>query len=191
MEVCVKFGWSAFDSCHWIPTSGYFCVHIQVAIGKSSPPIRPVWIRGEWLKYWPPWEDLMFIAHQIITMTTFYSRRRSKKTSKLRVTGVCVGNSPVTGEFPAQRVSNTENVSIDDVTMYWAIAAQPREPVGSNLSGLAIIPSLTIRSQQIFAHVTTAQLSWHVQNFVAITVLASRWEWNEISIEFELWWKSR
>ena len=29
-------------------------------------------------------------------------RRRSKKTSKLRVTGLCVGNSPGTGEFPAQ-----------------------------------------------------------------------------------------
>ena len=39
-------------------------------------------------------------------------RRRSKKTSKLRVTDLCVGNSPVTGEFPAQRSSNAENVSI-------------------------------------------------------------------------------
>ena len=39
-------------------------------------------------------------------------RRRSKKTSKLRVTGLCVGNSPVTGEFPAQRASHAENVSI-------------------------------------------------------------------------------
>ena len=39
-------------------------------------------------------------------------RRRSKKTSKLRVTGLCEGNSPVTGEFPAQRASNAENVSI-------------------------------------------------------------------------------
>ena len=28
---------------------------------------------------------------------------RSKKTSKLRVTGLCAGNSPVTGEFPAQK----------------------------------------------------------------------------------------
>ena len=37
---------------------------------------------------------------------------RSKKTSKLRVTGLCVGNSPVTGEFPAQMASNAENVSI-------------------------------------------------------------------------------
>ena len=39
-------------------------------------------------------------------------RRRSKKTSKLRVTGLCVGNSPGTGEFPAQMDSYAENVSI-------------------------------------------------------------------------------
>ena len=39
-------------------------------------------------------------------------RRRSKKTSKLRVTGLWVGNSPGTGEFPAQMTSNAENVSI-------------------------------------------------------------------------------
>ena len=39
-------------------------------------------------------------------------RRRSKKTSKLRVIGLCEGNSPVTGEFPAQMVSNADNVSL-------------------------------------------------------------------------------
>ena len=39
-------------------------------------------------------------------------RRRSKKTSKLRVTGLCAGISPETGEFPAQKASNAENVSI-------------------------------------------------------------------------------
>ena len=47
--------------------------------------------------------------------------RRSKKTSKLRVTGLCAGNSPGTGEcgeftgdrwIPTQRASNAENVSI-------------------------------------------------------------------------------
>ena len=37
---------------------------------------------------------------------------RSKKTSKLCVTGLCVGDSPVTGEFPAQMVSNAVNVFI-------------------------------------------------------------------------------
>ena len=35
-----------------------------------------------------------------------------KEVSKLRVTGLCEGNSPVTGEFPAQRASNAENISI-------------------------------------------------------------------------------
>ena len=38
--------------------------------------------------------------------------RRSQNTSKLHVTGFCAGNSQVTGEFPAQRASNPENVSI-------------------------------------------------------------------------------
>ena len=39
-------------------------------------------------------------------------RIRLKKTSKLHVTGLCAGNSPVTGEFPAQMASNAKNVSI-------------------------------------------------------------------------------
>ena len=39
-------------------------------------------------------------------------RRRSKKTSKLRVTGLCEGYPPVTGGFPSQRASNTKSVSI-------------------------------------------------------------------------------
>ena len=39
-------------------------------------------------------------------------RCRLKKTSRLCVTGLCAGNSPVAGEFPAQRASNAENVSI-------------------------------------------------------------------------------
>ena len=39
-------------------------------------------------------------------------RFRSKKTSKLHITGLCEGNSLVTGEFPTQMASNEENVSI-------------------------------------------------------------------------------
>ena len=39
-------------------------------------------------------------------------RRTSEKTSKLRVTGLCEGNPPVTSGFPSQRASNAENVSI-------------------------------------------------------------------------------
>ena len=37
---------------------------------------------------------------------------RSKKTSKLCITGLCEKNSPGTGDFPTQRVSNAVNVSI-------------------------------------------------------------------------------
>ena len=39
-------------------------------------------------------------------------RHRSKNISKLSATGLCVGNSPVTGEFLAQMASNAEKVSI-------------------------------------------------------------------------------
>ena len=56
------------------------------------------------------------MASQISSLTivyqTVYSRHSSKKTWKLRVTGLFVGDSPVTSEFPAQRASNAENVSI-------------------------------------------------------------------------------
>ena len=44
-------------------------------------------------------------------------RRRSKKTSKLRVTDLCAGNSTVTSEFPAQMASNAEMFPFDDVIM--------------------------------------------------------------------------
>ena len=47
-----------------------------------------------------------------IVYSTVYPGADQKKTSKLRVTGLCAGNSPVTGEFPAQMASNVENVSI-------------------------------------------------------------------------------
>ena len=50
-------------------------------------------------------------------------RRRSQKAAKLRVTGLCAGNSPVTGEFPAQSASNAENVSI-----WWRHHAYALEP---------------------------------------------------------------
>ena len=47
----------------------------------------------------------------IVCSTVCSGADRSNKTSKLHVTGLCAGNSPVTSEFPAQRTSNTENVS--------------------------------------------------------------------------------
>ena len=42
-------------------------------------------------------------------------RRRSKKTSKLRVSGLCEGNPPMTGGFPSQRVGDAKMFPFDDV----------------------------------------------------------------------------
>ena len=41
--------------------------------------------------------------------------RRSKKTPKPRVTGLCEGNSPVTGELPSQKASNAKMFPFEDV----------------------------------------------------------------------------
>ena len=63
------------------------------------------------------WLVLMHLkASQItslaIVYSTVYSGADQRKTSKLRATGLCVGNSPVIGEFSAQMASNAENISI-------------------------------------------------------------------------------
>ena len=54
--------------------------------------------------------------HDCLLNRSFW--RRSKKTSKFCVTGLCGGNSPVTGELPAQMASNAKNVPFDDVIMH-------------------------------------------------------------------------
>ena len=57
----------------------------------------------------------------LVSLNNRLFRRRSKKTSKLRVTGLSAGNSPVTGEFPAQMASNAEKNQFDDVIMRIAV----------------------------------------------------------------------
>ena len=52
------------------------------------------------------------IISLMIVYSTVYSRCRSKKTLKVRITGLCEENLPVSSEFPAQRASNVENISI-------------------------------------------------------------------------------
>ena len=53
------------------------------------------------------------MASQITSLTIVYTTAYSK----LRVTGLCEGNSPGTGEFPAQRARNAEMFPFDDVIM--------------------------------------------------------------------------
>ena len=57
---------------------------------------------------------MSLMTSQITSLTTVYSSVYSGAYQRKHqsVTGRCEGNSPVTGEFPKQRASNAENVSI-------------------------------------------------------------------------------
>ena len=63
---------------------------------------------------WRLYSDVIIDAmvSKITSLTDVYSTVYSKKTSKLHVTRLCAGNSPVPVEFPAQMASNAKNVSI-------------------------------------------------------------------------------
>ena len=56
--------------------------------------------------------DCVSIHQRLDCLLNCLFGHRSKKTSKLHVTGLCEGNSLGTCEFPAQKASNAENVSI-------------------------------------------------------------------------------
>ena len=82
---------------------------------------------SEYFLQWDPrWNDTLQWRHNgrngvsnrkpNVCLLNHLFRRRSQKTWKLRVTGPCEWNSPVTCEFPAQRASNSKNVSI-----WWVI----------------------------------------------------------------------
>ena len=59
------------------------------------------------------------MVSQITGVSIVYSTICSgaDQNTKPRVTGLCEGNSPVTGEFPAQRACNAEKFQFDDVIM--------------------------------------------------------------------------
>ena len=61
-------------------------------------------------------------------------RRSSKKTSKLRVTGLCEGKPPVTGGFPSQRASKAEFFPFDEVTLTCIYLQEQVCQTTSNLS---------------------------------------------------------
>ena len=82
------------------------------AINKIPVIYAPFWIYVLALR-WRHNESNGILNHRRLhCLLSCCFRRRSRKTSKLRVTGLCVGYSLVTGEFPAQRASNAEDFSI-------------------------------------------------------------------------------
>ena len=97
---------------------------------------------------------MVAIASQITSLTIVslnrLFRHRSKKTSKLRFTGLCAGTSPEDGEFPARMASNTENVSI-----WWRHHAKGRwcgDPfhVMTSLRGMLFLVTLFLFNLYIY-----------------------------------------
>ena len=87
---------SVYFSLSSIPAS--FCATLD--IGQVRITMTSQWV-GWRLKSPASW-----------LFTQSFIRAQIKETSKPRVTGLCAGNSPGTGEFPAQMASNAETVSI-------------------------------------------------------------------------------
>ena len=86
-------------------------------------PFQDVAIRSTQIIWSLHYNDVIMsaMASQITSLTVVYSivylRRRSKKTPKLRVAGLCVGNSPLTGEFQHKGPVTRKMFPFDDVTM--------------------------------------------------------------------------
>ena len=107
-------------------------------------------------------------------------RRRWKKTSKLRLTGLCVGNSPETGESPAQMASNAENVSIwwrhhdlwnlslQIIPTYWMATMKNRTPIYEILKAVAFYTSGSVIFQCV--HSSLWNIIPHCTKWPAITM---------------------
>ena len=108
-----------------------------------------------------------------ITSLTIVNRlfwRRSKKTSKLRVTALCAGNSSVNGEFPAQRASNAANISIwwrDHIDMFSSSFLWYRRFMHFDQE-----MSFTVTDEVLGHHEVLVRSSCHVKSVKAIRLTA-------------------
>ena len=109
---------SEYQSCHPddLSVSVYICVSSCLWVDtKGFVPSLPEWcmIFFFWPLHWLHNERDGVSNHQPHDrLRNRLFRCRSKKKTKLRVTGLGAGNWTGTGEFPGQRASNAENVSI-------------------------------------------------------------------------------
>ena len=90
-------------------------VHTMLAVNRTSIHVNRVPIKQHGAKTleWRHNERDSVSNHQPRDcLLNRLFRRRSKKASKLRVTGPCAGITPVIGELPTQMASNWENVCI-------------------------------------------------------------------------------
>ena len=103
--------WVTDVTCHQVAVmSPWFVLVFLVAATESAR--LPYIVGGKSLQWCHNGHDSVSNHQPHDCLLNGLFRRRWKKTSKLRVTGLCEGNSPGTGEFPAQMASYAENVSI-------------------------------------------------------------------------------
>ena len=86
-----------------------------------DPPWSSRWLQMPWRQICTNKSATMALHYSDVIMGAMVSQMFTQpfiraqiknQTSKFRVTGLWAGNSPVSGEFPAQRTSNAENISI-------------------------------------------------------------------------------
>ena len=134
-------------------------------------------------RYWPGlcltihYSDVIMgtMAYQITSLVIVYlsdySGTDEKKTSKLRVTGLCAGNSPVTGEFPAQMASRAENHLM---TSSW-------KTVFSSI-GIPIIKRRRSLDHLIFTMGIPILARWHRYNETDPRIWVMSLQWRHISV---------
>ena len=87
----------------------FFDLPLNKRLGKQS---RHRWFQTPWRSLWRHCNNIENI--------------------EIRVTGLCAGNSPVTGEYPAQMASNAENVSIwwrhCGISLWWNLPVTGGSP---------------------------------------------------------------
>ena len=101
--------------------------------------------------------------------------RRSNKTSKLWVTGLCEGNPPVTGGFPSQRASYTESVFIwwcHNDTCIWQVN------ITSQSSCVRVTHQMDLAPSYITGHV---RFCYHWDSYEQLPFFLASWKntaWN-------------
>ena len=81
-----------------------------IGSGNVALPVSLQWRHGE--------RDGVSNHRRLDCLLSRLFSRRSKKISKLRVTGICEGNPPVTGGFPHKGPVTRKMFPFDDVVMW-------------------------------------------------------------------------
>ena len=98
---------------HLIPFITLKRQHMLLMQQKRQAELTLFWAKYQQAWFQPNVQEIKYVYCSPHCLSSL-GWRRSKKTSKLRVTGFCAGNS----EFPAQMASNAKMFLFDDVIMF-------------------------------------------------------------------------